>query len=184
MTNDFHLPAAGPFAALILGGARSGKSRYGEKRVTESNGNFVYVATAEARDDEMSERIAHHQNRRGENWQLIEEPLALADVLRKRVGEDDVVLIDCLTLWLGNLLEQEADITYATEDLLAAVKTCPARLVFISNEVGQGIVPDNALARQFRDEAGRLHQTLAAEIEATIFVVAGLPLILKAPQRD
>ncbi|MCE7998292.1 MAG: bifunctional adenosylcobinamide kinase/adenosylcobinamide-phosphate guanylyltransferase [Rhodobiaceae bacterium] len=179
----FHLPDAGPFAVLILGGARSGKSRYGEALVTSARGNCVYVATAEARDDEMSERISHHQNRRGTEWRLIEEPIDLPGVLRDRVGKDDVVLIDCLTLWLGNLMEAGADITAATSDLLAAIKSCPGRLVFISNEVGQGIVPDNAMARQFRDEAGWLHQSLAAEIDAVLVVMAGLPLILKAPSQ-
>jgi adenosylcobinamide kinase/adenosylcobinamide-phosphate guanylyltransferase len=181
MTIDFHLPANGPFTALILGGARSGKSRYGENLVTQSHGDLVYIATAEARDDEMAERISHHQGRRGGDWRLIEEPLNLAGVLRDQVVEGDVVLIDCLTLWLGNLLEQKTDIATATVELLAAVKACPARLVFISNEVGQGIVPDNAMARQFRDEAGRLHQTLAADFDAVIAVMAGLPLTLKAP---
>ncbi len=184
MTNAFHLPDTGPFAALILGGARSGKSRYGENLVMETSGDFVYVATAEARDDEMAARIAHHQDRRGESWRLIEEPLDLPGILRHQVGTKDVVLIDCLTLWLGNLMEAEADIASATSDLLKATKTCPARLVFISNEVGQGIVPDNALARQFRDEAGWLHQALAAEIDAVLTVMAGLPLILKAPPQD
>lgn len=184
MTNTFQLPDKGPFAALVLGGARSGKSRYGEGLVTDASGDFVYVATAEARDEEIADRIAHHQNRRGPNWRLIEEPLDLPGVLRNQVQSDDVVLIDCLTLWLGNLLEVESDIAAATSDLLAAIAACPARLVFVSNEVGQGIVPDNAMARQFRDEAGWLHQSLAAEIDAVITVIAGLPLILKAPSRD
>lgn len=184
MTNTFHLPDSGPFAALILGGARSGKSRFGEGLITGSTGDFVYVATAEARDEEMAERITHHQNRRGTDWRLIEEPLDLPGVLRNRVSENDVVLIDCLTLWLGNLMEAQEDIASATSNMLAAIKTCPARLVFISNEVGQGIVPDNALARQFRDEAGWLHQSLATEIDAVLVVMAGLPLILKAPPQD
>jgi len=183
MTTEFHLPVTGPFAALILGGARSGKSRYGENLVTQANGKFVYVATAEARDDEMAERIAHHQDRRGHNWRLIEEPLGLSGVLQDQVGEDDIVLVDCLTLWLSNLMERQIDIAAASAELLDAVKPCPARLVFISNEVGQGIVPDNAMARQFRDAAGRLHQMLAADFDAVIAVMAGLPLVLKAPQQ-
>ena len=101
MTDTFRLPDSGPFASLILGGARSGKSRYGESLVTSAKGNSVYVATAEARDDEMADRISHHQNRRGPDWRLIEEPLDLPDVLRNQVQTDEVVLIDCLTLWLG-----------------------------------------------------------------------------------
>lgn len=184
MTNIFRLPHTGPFATLILGGARSGKSRYGEGLVTDASGDLVYIATAEARDDEMAERISHHQNRRGTAWRLIEEPLDLPGVLRNQVGKNDVVLIDCLTLWLGNLMEAEADVAAAASDLLAETKSCPARLVFISNEVGQGIVPDNAMARQFRDEAGWLHQSLAAEFDAVLVVMAGLPLILKAPSQD
>ncbi len=184
MTNKLQLPDKGPFAALVLGGARSGKSRYGEGLVTGATGDFVYVATAEARDEEMAERIAHHQNRRGQDWRLIEEPIDLPGILHNQIQENDVVLIDCLTLWLGNLMEAQTDIAAASSDLLAAVKACPARLVFISNEVGQGIVPDNAMARQFRDEAGWLHQSLAADIDAVIAVIAGLPLILKAPPQD
>jgi adenosylcobinamide kinase / adenosylcobinamide-phosphate guanylyltransferase len=181
MKTEFRLPASGPFAALILGGARSGKSQYGENLVTQTDGNLVYVATAEARDGEMADRIAHHQQRRGSDWRLIEEPLDLSGVLREQVVAGDIVLIDCLTLWLGNLMERKTDVATATVELLTAVKTCPARLVFISNEVGQGIVPDNAMARQFRDDAGRLHQMLAAEFDAVVMVMAGLPLVLKAP---
>ncbi len=184
MTTEFQMPAAGPFATLVLGGARSGKSRYGENLVTQAGGKPVYIATAEARDGEMTERIAHHQDRRGGEWRLIEEPLDLSGALQEQVVEGDVVLIDCLTLWLGNLMEQGTNISTATAELLAAVNACPAQLVFISNEVGQGIVPDNALARQFRDEAGRLHQALAADFDAVIAVMAGLPMVLKAPKQD
>jgi len=182
MTSDsLELPPKGPFAALVLGGARSGKSRYGEGLVRQASGRAVYIATAEARDDEMATRISHHQAHRGSDWFLIEEPIALATKLRKDLLPDDVVLVDCLTLWLGNLMEKDISSEAAVDDLMDALKTCPARVVLISNEVGWGIVPDNALARAFRDEAGRLHQRLSAEVDAVIAVIAGLPLTLKAP---
>ena len=177
----FFLPTQGPFAALILGGARSGKSRYGEKLVERASGQHVYIATAQAWDGEMEDRIAHHQNRRGDTWTLIEEPIALADVLRTKVTNNQIVLVDCLTLWLSNLMGVEKNIEVSVDDLIDAVRTCKGRIVFISNEVGQGIVPDNAMARLFRDEAGRMHQRLAEVCDAAIMVVAGLPLILKQP---
>ncbi|MBV1934587.1 MAG: bifunctional adenosylcobinamide kinase/adenosylcobinamide-phosphate guanylyltransferase [Parvibaculaceae bacterium] len=179
--STFSLPAHGPFAALVLGGARSGKSRYGEQLVERASGQHVYVATAQAWDGEMEDRIVHHQNRRGDTWVLIEEPLALADLLRTKISENQIVLVDCLTLWLSNLMGAEKNIETSVDDLIEAVRTCKGRAVFISNEVGQGIVPDNAMARLFRDEAGRMHQRLAEVCDAAIMVVAGLPLILKQP---
>ena len=111
-----HLPDRGPFSLLVLGGARSGKSAYGERIVAESAARHIYLATAEAHDGEMQERIAHHKSRRGEGWHTIEEPLAIAKVLRSRVGEGDVVLVDCLTLWLSNLMAAERDVQAAYED--------------------------------------------------------------------
>lgn len=181
MEPTFSLPAQGPFAALILGGARSGKSRYGEQLVEKTSGPHVYIATAQAWDGEMQERIADHQNRRGDGWALIEEPLALADILRTKITKDQTVLVDCLTLWLSNLMGAERNIESSVEDLIDALRSCKGRVVFISNEVGQGIVPDNAMARVFRDEAGRMHQRLAEVCDAAIMVVAGLPLVLKQP---
>lgn len=176
-----HLPDRGPFSLLVLGGARSGKSAYGERIVTESAARHVYLATAEAHDGEMVERIAHHKSRRGEGWHTIEEPLAIAEVLRSRVGEGDAVLVDCLTLWLSNLMATERDVQAAVDDLLMAMSACAARVVFISNEVGWGIVPDNEMARRFRDEAGRMHQRIAERADGVVAVMAGLPLVLKAP---
>jgi adenosylcobinamide kinase/adenosylcobinamide-phosphate guanylyltransferase len=179
--STFNLPTKGPFAALILGGARSGKSRYGEALVRATSGRAVYIATAEARDLEMSKRIAKHREQRGSDWALIEEPVHLARVLREQIRAEDVVLVDCLTLWLSNLLGAGRDVAAAVDELLAAIEVCPARVVLISNEIGWGIVPDNALARTFRDEAGRLHQRLSAQIDAVVAVIAGLPLMLKEP---
>lgn len=179
--NDFSLPDSGPYRALILGGARSGKSRFGEALVRNANGRAVYVATAEKRDEEMRQRIFQHQRDRGGDWHLIEEPINLARVLSHHVGADDVVLVDCLTIWLSNLMEQKHDIEREFDELLGALRLSPARIVLISNEVGWGIVPDNAMARAFRDHAGRLHQRLSAQIDTVIAVIAGLPLTLKAP---
>jgi len=173
------LPDNGRHVTLLLGGARSGKSRIGEALVSKANGSSLYLATAEARDDEMSDRIHHHQIRRGEDWSLIEEPIELARILKTNIGPEHVVLVDCLTLWLSNLLERELDVRTALEDLLAALQATRARVVLISNEVGLGIVPDNPLARHFRDEAGFMHQKIAAIADQVAFVVAGLPLMLK-----
>lgn len=177
----FSLPAQGPFSTLVLGGARSGKSRYGEQLVEQTKGEHIYIATAQAWDGEMQDRISHHQKRRGDNWSLIEEPLALADVLRSQITSNQIVLVDCLTLWLSNLMGAEKNIDANVDDLIDALGACKGRVVFISNEVGQGIVPDNALARLFRDEAGRMHQRLAGVCDAAVMVVAGLPLVLKQP---
>lgn len=146
----------------------------------ESGLRPVYAATAEPRDKEMRARIAHHQARR-EGWRTIEEPLDLPDVLRGILA-DEAVLVDCLTLWLSNLMEADRDVDAAIDDLLGALPDCAGPAVFISNEVGMGIVPDNALARRFRDEAGRMHQRLADAADAAVMVVAGLPLVLKAPR--
>ncbi|MGK2740484.1 bifunctional adenosylcobinamide kinase/adenosylcobinamide-phosphate guanylyltransferase [Tepidicaulis sp. LMO-SS28] len=174
------LPVSAPFSVLVLGGARSGKSAYGERLVQESGLRPVYLATAEARDEEMAARIAHHKARR-EGWRTVEEPVDLAGALQElKTGE--AALVDCLTLWLSNLLEAERDVEAEIQALLAALPRCAAPVVFISNEVGLGIVPDNALARRFRDEAGRLNQQVAAEADAVIGVMAGLPLVFKAPQ--
>lgn len=178
--NFMQLPASAPFSVLVLGGARSGKSVYGERLVQESGLRPVYLATAEARDEEMAARIAHHKARR-EGWRTVEEPLDLAGALGT-VKAGEAVLIDCLTLWLSNLMAADRDIDAEAAGLLRALPRCAAPAVFISNEVGLGIVPENALARRFRDEAGRLHQQVAAEADAVIGVMAGLPLVFKAPQ--
>jgi adenosylcobinamide kinase / adenosylcobinamide-phosphate guanylyltransferase len=165
--------------ALVLGGARSGKSRYAEALVRASASRVpIYIATAQAGDDEMAQRIAHHRALRGEAWQTIEEPLAIAEALLQAEAED-VVLIDCLTLWLSNLILAERDIDRETGALYAAVQATPARVVLVANEVGLGIVPDNALARHFRDAAGRLNQRLAEIADHVAFIAAGLPMILK-----
>lgn len=165
--------------ALVLGGARSGKSRYAEALVrATAERTPIYIATAEAGDEEMKMRIAHHRMKRGETWHTVEEPLAPAIELA-RVGQGDVVLVDCLTLWLSNLLMAGRDIDTEADALCTILADTPARVVLVANEVGLGIVPDNALARRFRDEAGKLNQRVAALADHVVFVAAGLPMILK-----
>lgn len=166
-----------PALTLVLGGARSGKSRLAEGLVHATPGPWHYIATAEAWDDEMRDRIAHHRADRGPDWLTLDAPLDLAGALRGlRSG---AVLIDCATLWLSNQMLADHDPDTATADLLAALADCPLPVVVVSNEVGQGIVPDNALARRFRDAQGRLNQRLAAAADLAVLVVAGLPMVLK-----
>ena len=164
---------------LILGGARSGKSRLAERLAGESGLPVTYIATSQPLDGEMSARIAHHQARRPAGWGLIEEPLALAAALRAQAAPDRCLLVDCLTLWLTNLMLEEHGLAAAIEALELAVEARRGPTVLVSNEVGLGIVPESALARTFRDEAGRLHQRLAARAGHVLFMVAGIPMIVK-----
>jgi adenosylcobinamide kinase/adenosylcobinamide-phosphate guanylyltransferase len=169
-----------PVRQLILGGARSGKSRHAERLALAAGGAVTYIATAVAADAEMQERIAHHRTQRPAAWALVEEPLALAQVLRTHAVADGCLLVDCLTLWLSNLLAvDDARMQQELAALYAVVPQLPGQLLLVSNEVGWGIVPDNPLARRFRDEAGRLHQQLASLCDHVTLVVAGLPLALK-----
>jgi adenosylcobinamide kinase / adenosylcobinamide-phosphate guanylyltransferase len=166
---------------LILGGARSGKSALAEKLADESGREMVYVATAQAGDEEMAARIAHHRARRSAQWRCVEEPLSLAAVLREQAHTDRCLLVDCLTLWLSNLLG-DADVERFERErdmLLEVLPHLPGEVLMVSNEVGLGIVPMGALTRRFVDEAGRLHQSIAAVSERVLFVAAGLPLVLK-----
>lgn len=170
--------------SLVLGGTRSGKSAFAESLVLAARGTApaTYLATAEPwDDDEMRGRIAAHRDRRGADWRTVEEPLDLPGALRA-VPAGSPVLVDCLTLWLSNLMAAERDPAAETDRLIAALADVAGPVVFVSNEVGWGIVPDNALARAFRDEAGRLHQAVAAAADAVYLVVAGLPLPLKPRQ--
>ena len=168
-----------PFVSLVLGGARSGKSSFAEAEVLAHGLDCLYLATSEAFDNEMEVRIARHRERRGPEWTTIEEPLALADVLAAESGPKRAILVDCLTLWLANLLGAERDLPAEFERLVRVLAGVAGPVVLVSNEVGQGIVPDNALARRFRDEAGRLHQQIAAVAGRVVFVTAGLPQTLK-----
>jgi adenosylcobinamide kinase/adenosylcobinamide-phosphate guanylyltransferase len=163
---------------LVLGGARSGKSRYAEQITMSSRPPWIYLATAESFDDEMTTRIADHKNRRSHDWQTIDTPLDLADALAA-LPPSATVLVDCLTLWLSNLMLAERDIDAEIQRLEAAMLAHAAPLVLVSNEVGFGIVPDNALARRFRDFQGLLNQRVAARADRVVLVVAGLPMIVK-----
>lgn len=170
-----------PPVTLVLGGARSGKSRYAEGLAEGSGARCVYLATASAGDAEMGERIAHHRWRRGERWRTHEEPLALAATLEAVAEPGAVVLVDCLTLWLSNVMLGDLDVKKECGQLIAALSRLRGPVILVSNEVGLGIVPDNALARHFRDEAGRLNQAVAAAAQQVVFLAAGLPLVLKQP---
>ena len=163
---------------LLIGGARSGKSRHAEDMVRRYPGPWTYIATAQAYDEEMRERIALHRTQRGEGWHTVDAPLDLAGALGA-VPDGRPVLVDCLTLWLSNHLLAGHDVA-AECTLLAQSLSRPRGPWFVvSNEVGQGIVPDNALARRFRDDAGRLNQQVAAVADCVILMVAGLPLKVK-----
>jgi adenosylcobinamide kinase/adenosylcobinamide-phosphate guanylyltransferase len=164
---------------LVLGGARSGKSTFAEKLVTTSGLDMHYVATGRAWDGEMQARIAEHQHRRGADWQTHEEPLEVAACLKAIDASDRVVLIDCLTLWITNLMMADRDMAAEFQKLAEWLPQARARLVFVSNEVGLGIVPENRMARDFRDHAGRLHQLVAEKSAEVYFIAAGLPLKMK-----
>lgn len=168
-----------PRPTLVLGGARSGKSRHAERLVLASGLAPVYVATAEALDDEMAARIAEHRARRGPAWRTVEEPVDLIGVLERECAPARAVLVDCLTLWLTNLMVRKRPVRVEVERLSAALPGLPGLLVLVSNEVGQGVVPEGAMARAFIDHAGRLHQRIAELAGAVVFMTAGLPHRLK-----
>jgi len=167
-------------STLVLGGARSGKSAFAQKaaETAAGAGRPVLIATGQAFDDEMADRIARHRADRGESWITVEAPLALPAAIAA-LPADAVAVVDCLTLWLSNLLMAERDVEAAATELVEAAAACPARLWLVSNEVGLGLVPETPLGRRFRDEAGRLHQRLGATMDEVYFVAAGLPLRLK-----
>lgn len=163
---------------LVLGGARSGKSVYAERLVTASPAPWLYIATAQGLDGEMASRIAAHQGRRGSAWETVGAPLGLVGALRA-VPMGQAVLVDCLTLWLSNVMLSGRDVPAAIDELVDGLMAIGGPCVMVSNEVGLGIVPDNALARAFRDEAGRLNQRVATCADRVVFVAAGLPMVLK-----
>ena len=178
MTGSLTPPKKLPPLTLIIGGARSGKSRLAEGLVCDTQQPRHYIATAQAWDDEMRDRIAQHQRDRGPDWTTWSVPRDVAATLAQ-IPAGQVVLLDCATLWLTNELLADADIPARAADLLAGLAACAAPVVVVSNEVGGGIVPDNALARAFRDHQGRLNQQLAAQAGLVVAVMAGLPLVLK-----
>lgn len=164
---------------LVLGGARSGKSRYAQSRAESHAGDLLYIATAQAFDAEMEDRIARHVADRGPRWSTVDVPLDLPAAILANAAPDRVLLVDCLTLWTSNLMFAERDLDAETEALATAVAQAAGPVILVANEVGLGIVPDNALARRFRDVAGRLNQAIAAAATEVQFIAAGLPLRLK-----
>ncbi|ACC56998.1 TPA: bifunctional adenosylcobinamide kinase/adenosylcobinamide-phosphate guanylyltransferase [Acinetobacter baumannii] len=166
---------------LILGGARSGKSRLAEQTAISMQLAVTYVATAQALDPEMQSRIAHHQNQRPAHWSLVEEPLFLAKTLQKIDRPNQIILVDCLTLWLTNLLllEDQNIQQFECEQLLKILPTLESEVILVSNETGLGVVPLGEISRRFVDEAGRLHQALGQIANKVVFCVAGFPMILK-----
>lgn len=167
---------------LIIGGARSGKSAHAqslaEGQAQRTGGAAVMIATAEALDDEMRERIARHRAERGAGWRTVETPLELAEAIA-RLDPADCAVVDCLTLWLSNLMFAERDLEAATEALLQAAGRSQSEIILVTNEVGMSIVPENALARRFRDEAGRLNRRVAERADQVTVMFAGIPLVLK-----
>jgi adenosylcobinamide kinase / adenosylcobinamide-phosphate guanylyltransferase len=166
---------------LVTGGARSGKSKYAEQRAAELGSRKLYVATAEANDEEMRLRIAEHKKRRSDRWTTVEEPVDLAGVLQAQCGRMDCVLVDCLTLWLSNLLLRgdEKHVESKFEELMQILRGLDFDLILVSNEVGSGIVPDNPLARHFRDLAGWANQRIGTVATEVILMVAGIPMVVK-----
>ncbi|QBR71926.1 bifunctional adenosylcobinamide kinase/adenosylcobinamide-phosphate guanylyltransferase [Beijerinckiaceae bacterium] len=164
---------------LVLGGARSGKSRYAQALAEGSSRHPVLIATAQALDAEMAERIARHAAMRNPRWRVVEEPIALTAALQREARADCILVVDCATLWLSNLLLQNDDLASATQHLADSVAKLAGPVIFVSNEVGQGIVPENALARSFRDAQGLLNQALAQACEVVVVINAGLALCLK-----
>ena len=164
---------------LVLGGARSGKSAFAERLIAGSGLVKIYLATATAGDDEMKSRIAHHREWRGDGWITIEEPMALVEALTREATRGRAVLVDCLTLWLSNLMLAERDVDVEARRLTRFLGAAQYPVVVVSNEVGLGLVPETPLGRRFRDAQGRLNQIVAAAVPDVVFVAAGLPLWLK-----
>lgn len=166
---------------LILGGARSGKSRLAEQRAADSGLAVTYIATSQPLDGEMNERVRLHRQRRPDHWGLVEEPVELARLLREHASAERCLLVDCLTLWLTNLLmlEDPARLAHEREALLQCLAQLPGEIIFVSNETGLGVVPLGELTRRYVDEAGLLHQALAERCQRVTLTVAGLPLTLK-----
>jgi adenosylcobinamide kinase/adenosylcobinamide-phosphate guanylyltransferase len=168
---------------LVLGGAKSGKSSWALRYTESSYRSYLFLATAEIRDEEMKERVKRHRQQRCVEWQLLEEPLEVAEALERKISGPEAVLIDCLTLWLTNVMLQkgEEQVGPSQGRLLNALDNRKQAIIIVSNEVGTGVVPEKALGRRFRDHAGELNQKVAAMADRVVYVVAGLPLYLKGP---
>ena len=166
------------FSLLITGGARSGKSSFAEKQTLRYGTSVIYIATAKAYDQEMEKRIQIHKQRRGDEWLTINEPIEIADKLVALDGQG-ACLVECLTLWLSNLMFAEKDVSAATSSLIEAITARRDPVILVTNEVGSGIIPENELARRFRDEAGRLNQVIAEAVNEVYTCISGIPLKLK-----
>ena len=166
-------------STLVLGGASSGKRAFAEERVLNLLGAPVYVATAQAFDEEMMDKIAAHRRRRGDGWTTVEEPYDLPDAIRRLGATDTTLLVDCLTLWLTNIMTIERDIAAETDALVAAINQVQGHIILVSNELGLGLVPADQLSRHFRNLHGNLNQAVAAAADNVVFVAAGLPMVLK-----
>lgn len=164
---------------LILGGARSGKSRHAQALAEADAGTLIFVATAEPFDDEMADRVARHRADRGDRWRTVEAPIDLAAAIGGTGADDATLLVDCVTVWLGNLMHHQRDIDAAVDALLNALAAAPGRIIVVANEVGLALVPETPMGRRFRDLAGTLNQRLAACAGRVTLVVAGLPMVLK-----
>lgn len=164
---------------LILGGARSGKSKFAEKLVLESSKSPVYLATAQPLDKEMESRIDSHKKRRNSKWQTIEESIGIVDVMAKHSTSENIILVDCLTLWLSNLMQEDSNIGDVSARLISIIPQLPGKVVFVSNEVGMGIVPDNRISRSFRDQSGNLNKKMAEICDVVYFIAASQPILLK-----
>ena len=173
-----------PAALFVLGGARSGKSRYAQERAEACVGDLTFIATAQAFDEEMTDRIAKHRAERGKRWSTVEAPLELAEAITTHSHPGTTVLVDCLTLWASNLMLAERDVLLERDKLVQAIKTSRGSLILVANEVGLGIVPGNALARRFRDVAGLINQAVAASVDEAVMMFAGIPTTLKAAPRE
>ena len=170
---------------LILGGVRSGKSRFAQQLAGKAKGRVLFLATAQATDDEMAERIARHKTSRPSTWHTVEEPLQIASALKSHAASSDTVILDCLTVWLGNMMSRDASASEEealeeVERLLEVYKAGSASLILVSGEVGMGLVPPYPLGRAFRDIQGRINQKLAQEADRVFFMIAGIPLELKS----
>jgi adenosylcobinamide kinase/adenosylcobinamide-phosphate guanylyltransferase len=168
-----------PSHVLVIGGQRSGKSRFAEGLVRGSGRRAIYIATGTPGDEEMAARIAAHRERRDESWTTVEEPLELASAVAGNARVENAVVVDCLTLWLSNLLEAERSVEAAVDGLIEALREAAGPVVLVSNEVGSGIIPDNALARRFAEAQGLLNQRVAASVDRVVVMTAGIPLLVK-----
>jgi adenosylcobinamide kinase/adenosylcobinamide-phosphate guanylyltransferase len=168
-----------PKVVLITGGARAGKSRFAERLMSARPAHHAVIATATAGDAEMAQRIAKHKAERDKSWETIEQPISVRSAIRNAARPDRIVLVDCLTLWISNLMHEGRDIEIEIQGLVGTLHIAAGPVIIISNEVGLGIVPENALARAFRDNLGRANQVVAAAAEVVLFMAAGIPIVLK-----